>query len=454
MDATNLKQIADWTGGSLSGVARGPVLRVVTDSRAVRDGDLFVALVGERFDAHDFLSEVAAQGAVAAVVKKGQGPRPDGMAIIEVDDTLLGLQRLAGSYRKTLPVRTVGVTGSNGKTSTKDFTFAVLRQKYSGWCTQGNLNNHIGVPLTLLSGGGSDQVAVVEMGMNHAGEIAPLAEMAAPEVGIITNIGVAHIEYLGSKEAIAVEKGALARQVSSVGTVVLNAEDEFTSMISEMTRANVLTAGIQSGDIQAVDLFIRDGGTRFALVYEGERAEVELSVPGKHMVRNAALAAAAGIAMGVSLAEAASGLSALNQMRGRLESKVVGGIRFVDDSYNANPDSMEAALTTLAQWPVSGRRIAILGRMGELGAFAESGHRKVGAAAAFHCVDRVFTIGQEAHWISDEAKKCGLQDVEHFQDIASAAAALRKDVSGDDLVLVKGSRSAGMERLIAEVERL
>ncbi len=451
MDSTAFTQIAAWTGGTLVGAPLGSIQRVVTDSRDVRAGDLFVALVGDRFDAHDFLAEVASRGASGALVEKG---RSAGFPVIEVADTLEGLQALATAYRRTLSARVVGITGSNGKTSTKDFTFAVLSQAMKGWCTQGNLNNHIGVPLTLLSGGSEHGMAVVEMGMNHAGEIWPLAQMAQPEVGIITNIGMAHIEHLSSKEAIALEKASLARAVAATGTVILNAEDEFTPQIASMTRANVLTAGINCGDVQAVDLYAREGGTRFALFHDGERAEVDLSVPGTHMVRNATLAAAAGVALGVSLSQAAKGLCGFRHMHGRLEFREVAGIRFLDDSYNANPDSMEAALATLEQWPMAGRRIAVLGRMGELGPFAQEGHRRVGAAAAFHGVDWLLTVGEEADWISDEAKKLGVEQVNHFNDIASAARALRGSVEGEDLVLVKGSRSSRMERVLEEVEQL
>lgn len=462
MDALSLQQIAQWSGGTLAcepGSAPGlaAVHRVLTDSRGVRAGDLFVALRGERFDGHDFIPQVAefpgaASGGVAVLAERARGARPSGLAVVEVDDTLEALQKLAGAYRKTLSARTVGVTGSSGKTSTKDFVFGVLSSVFKGWCTQGNLNNHIGVPLTLLAADRSAQFGVVEMGMNHAGEIAPLAAMAAPEVGIITNIGVAHIEFLGSREAIAREKGALASAVGVEGTVVLSAEDPFTPMISAMTEARVITAGIGCGEVQAVDVLPTEGGSRFGVVYEGERAEFELAVPGLHMVRNAALAVASGLVMGVPLRAAAEGLRGIALTKGRMETRSVDGVCFLDDTYNANPDSMRAALATLAQWPARGKRIAVLGRMGELGHFAEEGHRDVGRAAASG-IDRLLTVGAEADWISSEAVRHGLDDVSHFEDYASAAAALRQAWAPGDVVLVKGSRSARMERIIEEVSR-
>lgn len=453
MDSTSLQTIAQWCGGQIrSDGGHLAIKRVVTDSRLAEPGDLFVGLRGERFDGSDFLESVCRQGAACAVVESGRGVRPSGFPVVEVRDTLDALQRLSACYRKTLPARVIGITGSSGKTSTKDFAFAVLSTSLSGWCTQGNLNNHIGVPLTLLNGDSTHQFGVVEMGMNHAGEIAPLAAMAAPEVAVITNVGVAHIEFLGSREAIAREKGSLAAAVGMGGTVVLSAEDDFTSMISDMTSATILTAGIERGDVQAVDVLPVDGGSKFAVVYEGERAECALAVPGLHMVRNATLAVGAGLAVGVSLQDAARGLRGMTLTRGRMETRVVGGIHFLDDTYNANPDSMRAALATLAQWPAAGKRIAVLGRMGELGAYAESGHREVGRAASAG-IDKLLTVGDEADWISMEASGMGLDDVSHFEDTLAAAAALKAELAPGDVVLVKGSRSARMERVIEELAR-
>lgn len=453
MNPTHIQQIAAWAAGSLSGPSGVPVSRVVTDSRAVQPGDLFVALKGERFDGHDFISGVAAQGAAACLVERGRGERPSGLAVVEVEDTLLALQALASSWRRTLSARVVGITGSSGKTSTKDFTHAILSTRLGGWCTKGNLNNHIGVPLTLLAGNTQDAFAVVEMGMNHAGEIAPLAAMAQPEVGIITNIGVAHIEYLGSREAIAREKGCLVAALPTAGTAVLPAEDDFLPVLERLATGRVVTAGLGRGDVQAVDVAPVEGGSRFALIHEGERVEVELGVAGLHMVRNAALAAAAALALDLPLEAAAEGLRGIRLTKGRMEKRSVRGVEFLDDSYNANPDSMKAALATLAHWPARGRRIAVLGRMGELGLFAREGHESVGRAAGVG-IDRLLTVGSEADWIAAAARDAGCPEVEHFEDTAAAAHALATVLGEGDVVLVKGSRSARMERVIEEVARL
>lgn len=453
MNPTTVEQIAAWAGGRLLGAPGVQVRRVVTDSRAVQAGDLFVALKGDRFDGHDFIAAVTARGATGCLVQVGCGERPPGLATVEVGDTLAALQSLASAWRSTLPARVVGITGSSGKTSTKDFTHAILSSRRTGWCTQGNLNNHIGVPLTLLAGGVGDAFAVVEMGMNHAGEIAPLAAMARPEVGIVTNVGVAHIEYLGSREAIAREKGALVAALPAGGTAVLPAEDDFLSLLEELATGRILTAGLGRGDVQAVDVAPVQGGSRFALIHEGQRVEVELGVAGLHMVRNAALAAAAALALDLPLEAAAEGLRGMKLTRGRMEQRVVRGVEFLDDTYNANPDSMKAALATLAQWPARGRRIAVLGRMGELGSHAREGHAAVGRAAGAG-IDWLLTVGAEADGIAAAAREGGCPEVAHFEDTTAAARALAEVLEEGDVVLVKGSRSARMEQVLEEVARL
>jgi UDP-N-acetylmuramoyl-tripeptide--D-alanyl-D-alanine ligase len=457
MDTVSLNQIAAWSGAVSWAGVEGTASRITTDSRVAGAGDVFVALKGERFDGHHFVEEVASKGAVAAVVEDGWCPREGesrmGCRLIRVRDTLEGLQRLAAGFRESLPVRVVGITGSSGKTSTKDFTFAALSSRLKGWCTQGNLNNHIGVPLSLLCGSKEAQMAVIEMGMNHAGEIAPLARMAKPDLAIITNIGVAHIEHLGSREAIAREKAALAQAVPASGTVILHSKDDFTDLISELSVARVFTVGFEHGDLQVVDFAAVPGGSRFGLIHEGYRVEVDLPVPGVHMAQNAAMAAAAAVAMDLPLEVAAEGLRTIELGKGRMQARKIHGIDFLDDTYNANPDSMCAALRTLAQWPTQGSRIAVLGRMGELGTHAEEGHRRVGRVAA-EGVNWLIAVGVEGEWIAEEARREGAERVDHFAELSDAVSALRANMREGDVVLVKGSRSARMERVLEEVERV
>ena len=454
MDPQLLSSLAQWAHGTVQGgPAETPVRRVNTDSRALQEGDLFVALRGERHDGHQYLAQAAAQGAAAALVDTLPSERPPNLPLILVPDTLAGLQAIASAYRAQLPLRVVGITGSNGKTSTKDFTAGVLGQQYPVTKTEGNFNNHIGLPLTLLRAGGEHTWGVVEMGMNHPGEIAPLAKMARPEIGIITNIGVAHIEHMGSREAIAQEKGSLAEALPSEGFLVLNADDDFAEYLAGRTAARTVRTGIEQGEVQARNLQPHFSGVRFTLQADGRSVPVDLPVPGLHMVRNALLAVAAGRLAGIPLEGCAEGLRQMQLTKGRLEQKLIRGVHVLDDTYNANPDSMAAALRTLAQLPTPGRRVAVLGAMGELGVEAERGHREVGQVAAEVAVDYLLTVGEPARWTAASATAGGLGRVLHCADAEEAAAALRAWVQEGDIVLVKGSRSARMERVVEAMQR-
>ena len=448
MDATSLQLVAQWAGGILTGGNPEQTLtRVCTDSRKLEAGDLFVALRGENFDGHAFLAQAAAAGAVAAVVEHSCADQP-GIALIRVADTLQALQSLASHYRASLPICVLALTGSSGKTSTKDFVAAVLAERFRVIKTEGNFNNHIGLPLTMLRASAADEIGVFELGMNHPGEIAPLAALAAPEAGIITNIGMAHIEFMGSREAIAQEKGMLAEALPASGFLVLNAADAFSASIAHRTSARTITTGIGGGEVSATLLQSGFEGSRFRVRAGEEEAEVALPVPGVHMIENALLALAAGLGFGIPLAIGAQGLAKSRLTKGRLEQKILGGIHFLDDSYNANPDSMRAALRTLALLPVTGARIAVLGRMGELGTESENAHRTVGKDAAEAGIDLLIAVGgNEAELLAEGARQAGLRDVQHLPDPAAAAAFLAGRARPGDLVLVKGSRSAHMEHL-------
>ena len=453
MNATSLRQIASWAQGTiLAGDASAMVTDVCTDSRAIKAGDLFVAIRGEKFDGHDFLAEAARIGAVGAIVEKSTAHLPSNFTVIQVTDTVRGLQSLASEYRATLSLKAVCITGSNGKTSSKDLTASILAQRFSVTKTAGNLNNHLGVPITLLRANSAHQAGVFEIGMNHVGEIEPLARMVRPDVAIITNVGIAHIEFMGSREAIAMEKGMLAEVVAENGTVILNADDDFTPSIAQRTRGRVVTAGIASGDVRATDLQQLSNGIKFRLHATGQCMEAELPVPGEHMVRNALLACAAGIVLGLTLEECARGMRDLQLTAGRLTQKTVAGIHLIDDTYNANPDSMSAALATLARMPVTGRRIAVLGRMGELGKESERGHRSVGEVAGREKIPCVITVGEEASWIADAAEKSGVPTIVRTANAEDATRVLREMAKAGDAVLVKGSRSAKLERIIHAME--
>ena len=451
MDATTLNTITKWAGGELlRGDASVRVTNICTDSRALKAGDLFLALRGENFDGHAFVAKAVEQGAVGAIVESMPDGLPENFTVIKVTNALTALQEIAASYRHSLPLKAVVITGSNGKTSAKDFTAAVLAEKFRVIKTEGNLNNHIGLPLTILRAGSGDQVGVFEIGMNHPGEIEPLAKIAQPDTGIITNIGVAHIEFMGSRDAIALEKGMLAETVTADGHVVLDAEDEYTPSISKRTKARKILCGIGAGDIRASSIRVDAEGCKFDLNVNGETVPARIGIPGQHMVRNALFAVAAGIILGLTPSECAAGLEKVRLTKGRLEQKNIRGIQVFDDSYNANPDSVVAALRTLAQMPVGGRRIALLGAMGELGAESERGHRRVGEAAALERIDCVVGVGSGAAWISESARQHGVGEVFQVGSTSEAAGLLRKIAHPGDAVLVKGSRSARMEKILEE----
>jgi UDP-N-acetylmuramoyl-tripeptide--D-alanyl-D-alanine ligase len=424
--------------------------RISTDSRTIKDGELFVALRGENFDGHKFVEDVAKRGAAGAIVDpKWKGKVPNKFALVRASDTLLAYQNLATNYRKSLSLKVVAITGSNGKTSTKDFCASVLGRKFRVTKTQGNFNNHVGLPRTILETTSEHEVGVWEIGMNHPGEVAPLAKIAAPDAAIITNIGVAHIEFMGTREAIAREKGALAEAVDSEGTVILNADDPFSEGIAKRTRARVVLAGINNGVLRATEIEQSASGSEFTILEGGHRCRARLSVPGLHMVQNALLAVAAGRAFGVLLEECAVGLATAPLTKARLQIKEINGVQFLDDSYNANPDSMKAALRTLMELDADGRRIAVLGEMRELGAESQRGHEEVGEEAAALGVDQLIGIGEMGGIISGAAKKAGLEKSDTVESTSEAADLLIDIAEPGDLILIKGSRLARTEDVIA-----
>ena len=451
MSPITLTQIAAFAGGTLTGNGEAKITRVNTDSRTLRSGDLFVALRGDKFDGHRFVESAAKRGAVAVLVEhKWRGDVPASLAIIRADDTLVAYQKIAAGYRRSLPLKVIAITGSNGKTSTKDFLAAALSRRFRVTKTDGNFNNHVGLPRTMLEATAEDEIAVWEIGMNHPGEIAALAALATPDVAVITNVGVAHIEFMGTREAIAQEKGSLAAMIGPEGTVVLNADDPFSSAIAERTRAKIILAGTNGGSLCATDISQSASGSEFTILEGAHRCRAQLPVPGLHMVQNALLAIAAGRVFGMSIEDCAAGLASAPLTKARLQIKNIHGVQFIDDSYNANPESMKAALATLVELETDGRHIAVLGQMGELGTESERGHREVGETAAALHVDQLITIGETGAAIARAAHDAGLEDSTAVGSAGEAADLLAERVSAGDLVLVKGSRSARTELVLEE----
>ena len=452
MNKLSIFQIAEFASASVSG-GNGNVSidKISTDSRTLKHGELFVALRGENFDGHKFVEAAVKTGAVGAIVDLGwKGKVPDNFTVICVEDTLQAYQTIAANYRKSLPLRVLAITGSNGKTSTKDFAAAVLGRRFRVTKTQGNFNNHVGLPRTMLEATSQDEVAVWEIGMNHPGEVAALAKIAAPDAALITNIGIAHIEFMGSREAIAAEKGALAEAIGPQGSIILNADDPFSKNIATRTHAKVIFAGTTAGTIRAGEITQSAHGSDFTILEGAHRCRAQLPVPGLHMVQNAMLAVAAGRLFGLSLEEAAAGLVAAPLAKARLQIRQIGGVQFIDDSYNANPDSMKAALRTLVELDADGKRIAVLGEMRELGKESARGHREVGETAAELGVDQLIAIGDMGAAIAEAAQQAGLEKTAAVGSISEAAEMLTEITAPGDLVLIKGSRTARTERVLEE----
>ncbi len=450
MNNLSLTDIAEMAGATLLGGNTGStVSRVSKDTRSIARGDLYIALRGDRFDGNAFAAQALEEGA-AAVLMDSQAEAQaiaKNHPVILAQDSLVALTNLARAWRARLDLKAVCITGSSGKTSTKEFTAAVLGSRLHTVKTEGNLNNHIGLPLSILAATLEDRAAVWELGMNHAGEIAPLAALAKPDCAIITNIGTAHIEHLGSREAIALEKGMLAEAVGPGGSVILPTGDELAASIAPRCSAKIVWAGIGTGSLHAESITSSPGGTTFTVIAGDRSLPASIPVQGHHMVSNAMLALAAGIECGIPLEAAIKALAKTRLAGGRLEQKTLRGIVFLDDTYNANPDSMEAALHTLRSIPGDGRRIAVLGKMGELGDYAAEGYRRTGAAAASGA-DILVTVGQEASAIAEAARNLGMGRIHETENTANAARMLTQLARPGDIVLVKGSRSARMETVL------
>ena len=438
MKSYPLQKLAHAMSGSLLQGGEDCVISagVSTDTRCLPAGAMFFALKGENFDAHHFLAEAVEAGA-GALVLQDDSDLPEGIPVILVNDTLKALQALAKWYRGELGIPVVAITGSNGKTSTKDYTHSVLSQKFRVNSTLGNLNNHIGLPLTVLATAANDEVGVFEMGMNHSGELAPLCEIGRPDVSIITNVGTAHIEHLGSRKAIAIEKGTVARVLSEKGTLLLPSDCDEAYDFRASTPARVITVG--DGEIRAENTVSGESGSAFDLTIDGLGTKrTSISIVGRHMISNALLAAGAGYVLGLSLDEISAGLTNAKLTSGRLRRYLCHGLTVIDDTYNANPESVIAALETLASLPGSGRRIAALGMMAELGEHAVEAYPRIGRIAR--------DLGETLITVGDDADKYG--DDHHFRNHEEAATWLSNETSPGDIVLFKGSRMAAMDQVM------
>lgn len=422
---------------------------VSTDSRAIGRGDLFVALRGERFDGHDFIAAVAAAGAAGAIVAEDALPGlgTPGLPLLAVADTRLALGALAAHWRAGFDLPLLAVTGSNGKTTTKEMIAAILAAAFGDavLATRGNFNNDIGLPLTLLGLRAQHRAAIIEMGMNHPGEIAYLAGIARPTVALVTNAQRAHLEGMGSLDAIAVEKGTIYDGLGSAGVAVVNADDAHAALWraqNERAGRRVVAFGIEQPAEVRGQVRVHGLETELQLSTPAGDASIALALPGLHNARNALAAAAATLAAGVPFAAVVAGLAAFTGVKGRLQRRDgAGGALVLDDTYNANPDSVRAGIDVLAS--TIGRKILVLGDMGEIGEAGGQLHDEIGGYAKSAGIDALYALG-EASAIAARNFGAGAH---HFKKVEDLVAALLPELATGTTVLVKGSRFMRMERV-------
>lgn len=448
-----LSDVAEATGGELIG--QDVLLEgVSSDTRRIGNGQLFIALAGERFDAHDFLPIAVAAGAAALLVSRREAV-PAGANAVLVADTRLALGALAAAWRQRFgAVRLIGLTGSNGKTTTKEMIASILHAAFGEavLATQGNLNNDIGLPLTLLGLTDQHRAAVIEMGMNHPGEIAYLTQIARPDVALITNAQRAHLEGMGTLDEVAQEKGSIFTGLGAQGIAVINADDAYARYWQDLaaphafcrfglTGSNAANGNGDDLDVQG-SVVLHGLDNLLTLRHGNEEAQIALQIPGKHNARNAVAAAAACLAAGIPFAAVAEGLKNFSGVRGRLQKRAgQHGATVLDDTYNANPDSVRAGIDVLAS--NIGKTILVLGDMGEVGEGGAQYHDEVGGYAKQHGIDRLYTFGTA----SQQASRNFGDGAYHFAQLDDLITILSDELTPDTTVLVKGSRFMRMERV-------
>ena len=438
---STLATAADFMHGRLNGADQA-FDGVSTDTRTLRQGELFIALQGPNFDGCDYVGQARSKGAAGAVVSRLVD---EAIAQIAVEDSRRALGELGAAWRRQLSPVVVGVTGSNGKTTLKELTAACLATAAPTLATQGNLNNDIGVPLMLTRIEAQHRFAVIEMGANHAGEIAYLTALARPDIVVITNAGDAHLEGFGSRDGVARAKGEILCGEARPRVAVLNADDHYFAYWSKLVEdTQLITFGIDAeADVCARNIVAAAGGSCFELHLPGGEIDVTLALSGRHNVRNACAAAAIALAVGIDIADIRSGLESVTPVAGRLRRVAgIGGVTIYDDSYNANPGSVAAAIRFLASQ--SGQRWFVLGDMAELGPTEANLHREIGTLAASSGIDRFYCVGPLARHAADAFGP----RARWAPDVFSLAEEIRPSLASDVRLLVKGSRSAGLERLV------
>jgi UDP-N-acetylmuramoyl-tripeptide--D-alanyl-D-alanine ligase len=446
MPALDIGKIVETTGGRLepgTPDSRGVLAKDYSiDTRSLKPGDLFLALSGEQRDGHEFVSDAHQRGACGAVVARVVEGLPSGFPQIVVPSPLAALQQLARQVRKELGAKVVAIAGSNGKTTTKEMLAEILASKFKVHRSPANYNNHIGVPLSILKAGPQSQVVVLELGSNHRGEIAALADIAKPDIALVTNIGRAHIGYFGSIRTIAMEKTDVLRGLATGGAGVINADDPAIQAAVKDIEARLVGFGLtEAAAYRATDVRQIDGS---GYAFKADGVDFTLRLPGMHNVYNAVGALAAATLMGVAASEASRILERFQPVR--MKTLALGQITLIDDCYNANPDSVRAVLDMITGIPAR-RKVFVMGEMLELGEYAPALHREIGSTVAVSDIDIFFGIGGLTRHAVDAAREAGMaRDAALFLETkAEAKSAMRQVLEPGDLVLLKGSRRAGLE---------
>lgn len=453
MNPLTLQFVAEATGGRLfQGLPGQEVCRVCTDSRQFLPGDLFVALRGERFDAHDFIPTVAAAHSVAILAEESKAHLiPAKVPSVVVPCTRKALGALASAYRRKFTLPVVAVCGSNGKTSTKELVGAVLRESGPAVASEASFNNDIGVPLTLLRIESGHTAAVLEAGTNHSGELQPLLEAIAPRIGLLTSIGREHLEFFRDIDGVIREEGWIAEVLPANGRFIANGGSPGLDQIIRRTKAPVWLVGFEERfDFAARDIVVAPKGTSFRVETKvpGYSGEYQIKLLGRHQVLNALLAIATGAELGIGREQVAKALANCSPAKMRLQWEQAGDAWVLNDAYNANADSMAAALATFAELRVGGRRVAILGDMAELGDHAASAHEEVGRLAAASKIQLLIAVGSNADITASAALQAGVREVVAVGSVDEAFAELKERLQPKDLILLKASRSAKLERIV------
>jgi UDP-N-acetylmuramoyl-tripeptide--D-alanyl-D-alanine ligase len=469
MEPISIAEVLSASSGTLvAGTDTGVVGAVCTDTRKLRPGDLFIALEGRNFNGHDYLAEAVGKGCRGIVYSRkvtaedaaAWGAR--GVALIRVSDTLDAFAHIAHRYRRRFELPLVAVTGSNGKTTTKEMIRTIASTRFSVLASEGTFNNFVGVPLTLLRLEAWHTLAVLELGMNARGEIRRLAEIAAPEIGVITNVGPAHLEFLETLENVAAAKAELLDAMAAPGrgrgrTAILNLDDPRVAAMGAGAGLALKTFGMAEGaDVRAEDVHAGESGVGFLMRFRkaGRAVRVTLPVFGVHNVSNALAAAAACETLGIDPEQIAGALRGMRLPPMRMEALSRGGVTVINDAYNANPDSMRAAVETLAAMKTRGRRILVIGDMLELGGASDRAHREIGALTARRGIDALIAVGPHSASAADAAAGAGMPpgSVVRCAGAREAAEALWAIAREGDCVLLKASRRMGLEKILEEPE--